>query len=338
MKREKEEKETYCPVGTVSNDAENKILSISDGSKRLMLELDYGGKCLIRAAWVKERQVLSGAGVYSAVKTADGTWYTTRDCAASPVVKTSGNTAEVSAISYGGCGMRVVEDWTFTANRRSVSWEIRRSDMTGGVLSDTCVPEWNFQGIDTWTGAVLDNGGVAWMKLLDADGRTLGTHAGKVTFWDKRSNSCLEITPDPGEGVFPADRFTKRPDGALSFCSEMAPVKMTAKYDLQNFRNADDVWAPFSVGPGTIGVRYELSVLDYDRAFDIGTLAGLDGSAVREMGKHDRPLRSDRQSTCRPERLDVRIRLSARAVPGQGRRSRGAARLHKGGAGLVRFL
>ena len=284
MKREKEEEETCCPAGTVSNDAENKILSISDGSKRLMLKLDYGGKCLIRAAWVKERQVLSGDGVYSAVKTADGTWYTTRDCMASPVVKTNGTTAEVSAISYGGRGMRVVEDWTFTANRRSVSWEIRRSDMTGGVLSDTCVPEWNFQGIDTWTGAILDNGGVAWMKLLDADGRTLGTHAGKVTFWDKRSNSCLEITPDPGKGVFPADRFTKRPDGALSFCSEMAPVKMTAKYDLQNFRNADDVWAPFSVGPGTIGVRYELSVLDYDRAFDIGTLAGLDGSAVREMG------------------------------------------------------
>ena len=283
MKNEKTGGETCRSAGIVSNDAANRMISIGDGNGQLMLKLDYGGKCVVREAWVKGRQVLSAHGAYTAVKTADGIWYTTQDCAADPVVRIYGNSAEIGFIGYGGGEIKVTETWTFTADEGSVFWKIRRSYSAGGVLSDTYFPAWNFQGIDTWTGAVLDNGGVAWMKLLDRDGRTLGTHSGTVTFWDRIGNDCLRIVPLPGKGMYAADCFRKRSDGEVIFCNEIALEAMKPKYDLQNFRNAGDVWKNFHVDPGIVSVTYRISALDYDRTFDRGVFAGLDGSAIREM-------------------------------------------------------
>lgn len=269
--------------GTIINDTTNKIVIISDGNGQLTLKLDYNSKCLMKEVWVKGRQVLSVYGASSAIRTTDGTWYTTRNSITSPTVNVSGNVVTLSSISYGGSGINVVETWIFTANQGSISWNINRMYLSGGTLSDTYFPGWDFQSISTWTGAILDNGGVAWMKLLDNNSRTLGTHSGTVTFWDKQSNSCLRIVPSVAKGVYTTNRFTKQPNGAVTFCNEITSTNLTTKYDLQNFRNTDDVWNCFNVSSERISVNYDLSALDYGSIYDIGTLNGLDGSAIREM-------------------------------------------------------
>ncbi len=270
-------------TGMIRNDRVNQLLTISDGKGRTALTVNYNGKCVVGEAWVKGRQVLSPAGAYCAVRTADKVWHTTRALAASPTVRVKSNAATISNIRYGG-EITLVETWTFTANRDSISWNISRNYQQGGILSDTGFPVWDFADINTWTGALLDHGGVAWMRLLDSDWRTLGTHSGTVTFWDGKSDSCMRIAPSADINVCVANRFTRQADGRLTFCNEAADEKMKSRYNLENFRdNAEDVWKDFHVSAGIISCNYDISSFDYSRVYDIGTLKGLDGAAVREM-------------------------------------------------------
>jgi len=268
----------------VSNDPANHLLTISDDSGQLSLKLDYDTKSLVKEASVRGRQVLSIYGACSAIKTTDGNWYTTRDGIVSPTVTVNGNVATVSGIDFGGSGVTVAETWTFTAKPNSITWKIDRNYPAAGTLMDTYFPGWDFASGTTWTGGLLDNGGVAWMSLLNSPLRSLGSHAGAVTFWDKTSNSSLKIVPTVGAGVSLANRFTKQPNGAMTYCSEVTSASLTTKHNLSTYLAAgDDVWNSFAVSSGTISASYELSALDYAASDDIGTLNGIDGAAVREM-------------------------------------------------------
>ncbi len=74
-----------------------------------------------------------------------------------------------------------------------IDWQIGRDYLSGGRLEDTYFPGWDFTSMGTWTGAMLDNGGVAWNKYLETPNATYGAHANAVTFWNREKGDCLRI-------------------------------------------------------------------------------------------------------------------------------------------------
>ncbi len=264
-------------------DAATKTATISDGGGRLQLHLNADGKCLLDAVTVNGRNVVvPETGVCSAVKVgANG--HTTGSGMPSPVVSVEDNVVTVTGIRFGGDGVSVEESWRFTELPDRIIWRIQRKYAGETTLEDTGLPCWDFADMQTWTGALLDTGGVAWCRLMGASNATYGVHAGSVTFWNREKNDCLRIAATPQAGMNAAVRFSHQPNGVFSFNNIITAGTVVPKHDLRRFlEDKQDVWKPF-VASGEITVEYALSVRDYDQAYYRGDLKGIDGGAVREI-------------------------------------------------------
>src|SRR5208282_3367371 len=111
----------------------------------------------------------------------------------------------------------VRETWQFTVQADRIVWRITRKYSTEATLEDAAFPEWNFSSMSTWTGGMLDDGGVVWNKYLGTLNATYGAHAGAVTFWSQGQNDCLRIVP-----TIPRDQF-----GAVCFSQQTKDRKST---------------------------------------------------------------------------------------------------------------
>ncbi len=264
-------------------DAATKTATISDGNGRLQLHLNTDGRCMLDAVTVSGRNVVSPeTGVCSAAKVGEK-WYATRGGITSPAVSVEGNVATVTGIRFGGDGVSVEETWKFSELPDSITWRIERSYAGESKLEDTGQPCWDFADMQTWTGALLDTGGVAWCKLMGAPNATYGVHAGSVTLWNKDKNDCLRITATPQGNAKAAVRFSHQPNGIFSLSNIITTETVQPKHDLRRFlENAQDVWKPVSASGG-IAVEYALSAMDYDAVYYRGDLKGIDGGAVREI-------------------------------------------------------
>ena len=75
----------------------------------------------------------------------------------------------------------------------------------------------------TWTGGMLDDGGVAWNKYLETPNATYGAHADAVTFWNREQGDCLRIqrvsllTSAATQAKDKGSRFGGRPHMAMRF-------------------------------------------------------------------------------------------------------------------------
>jgi hypothetical protein len=265
------------------HDTAAKTVSIADGSGRLQLRLNVDRKCVLDAVTVNGRGVVSPeTGVCSAVKIG-GRWHSTRSCAVSPSVSVEGGVVTVSGIHFDGDDVSVEETWQFTELPDRVAWRVARKYAGEAALDDTGMPCWDFADMQTWTGALLDTGGVAWCKLMGSPNATYGVHAGSVTFWNKEKNDCLRIAATPQADAKSALRFSHQPNGVFSFNNIIATAVMQPKYDLRRFlADKQDVWKPFAAS-GEVVVEYALSAMDYDKAYYRGDLKGIDGGAVREI-------------------------------------------------------
>ena len=171
-----------------------------------------------------------------------------------------------------------------------IDWQIDRDYLSGGRLDDTYFPGWDFKDMSTWTGGMLDNGGVAWNKYLETPNATYGAHAGAVTFWNREKNDCLRIAecePKAGPALAKqhlAMRFSRQPSGIEAVAFSVTDTELQPKHDLCRFLpSRQDLWAPFEVKPGKISAKYTLQALDYDEAYDRGTFKGLNGRSIREV-------------------------------------------------------
>jgi len=270
--------------GTVLQDIEKKLVTVADARSNLVLRLSYSRRCLLDRVVVHARQVVNPeTGVCSAIQISNR-WYTTRGGIPSPRVEVAGNRVTVSGIQFGGGGVEVEETWSFTAESDRILWRIDRTCFSGGTLDDTCFPGWDFSGLSTWTGALLGHGGVAWCRLFDAPSATYGVHNGTVTFWNRDRRSCLHIVPQTPAGAQVAVRFSRQPSGAFSCNYSVSDHERVTKRGLSRFlRDRQDLWTPFQVAAGKVSVQFTLTALDYDQAYDLGTIKALDGAAIREI-------------------------------------------------------
>lgn len=268
----------------IAHNSDKKLVTMADAENRLVLRLNYDGRCMLDRVVVRGEEVVPSAmGVCSSIRLGTAE-HTTRSGLTSPKVAVAENTVTVSEIRFGGSGVDVEETWSFTVRADRIVWRITRKYLTGGTLDDTGFPGWDFTSPSTWTGALLGTGGVAWFRLFDTPTATYGVHTGPVTFWNRDNGVCLRIVPAVPEGRHAAVRFSRQPRGALSFNYCVTDQELATRHGHNRFlRDKQDVWAPFKVVPGETTVEYTLSGLDYAKAYDRGVFKGIDGAAVREI-------------------------------------------------------
>lgn len=270
--------------GAIRHDPEHKRVLISDGSGQLTVRLSYDGRCVVDQLTVGDRPVLrAGRGAASGFRVGSA-WRTSRSDMPPLRVEVSSNVVTVTGIQIGEASSAARELWRFTALTEGVVWRIDREYSGRGAVEENAFPEFEFESMATWTGALLGHGGVAWCKLFDAPNASYGVHNPNLTFWSREQERCLRITARSlGEG-HGAVRFTRQPSGAFTCAYSFTDRELTPRYGLSRFRREQsDIWAPFEVMPGRVSAELTLSAPRYAEAYDRGVMPGLDRLAVREI-------------------------------------------------------
>jgi len=269
--------------GTISADPSGRLITLADDQSNLVLRLNVENGCKLDRVVVRGRQVLStGSGAYTGVQVSNQ-WFTTATQLSPSKVKVRRDGVTLSGISYGGGGVEVNETWDFAFRPDRIEWQIKRRYSRGVLLADCALPAWQFANMSTWTGGMLDNGGVAWNRYLDRPNATLGMHAGAVTFWNKDSADALRISAHAGN-LQTALRFSHERTGTELVVFYAAESELAPKHDLCRFlADRQDLWAPFTITSNETTVTYTLQALDYAEAYNRGRFVGVDGTNIREL-------------------------------------------------------
>ena len=279
----------FCPVlaagePLVSEDEDKGVVSIRSGDDRLMFSLKYADGCYFNSIKVVGKQVINPEkGVSSAIKL-DGQWFSTRDKSFLPRVIVNGDTVFVDNIRYGNKDYFVEESWLLIALQDAIEWRIQRRTEGDGMIEDAANAEWVFSDMQTWTGAILDNGGVAWNRLLEDKNMTVGSHTGKVLFWNGNNDRCLQIDPTGIGNQHIATRFSHNSDDTHSFVHTLSDSVLETRLNLSRFLPDSKVlWKPFRICNDTKEITYRISAPTYENRFDLGEFKGVDEDAVREI-------------------------------------------------------
>jgi hypothetical protein len=266
----------------ILHNVEAKSILMSDGSGKLQLELDYSSGVKVNKVIVNGRNTLSEEGVFTSIKTGSGT-FTSLGSSASLISMSGRDKVRVGNIVYGDEDLTVNETWIFTKRESEILWEIQRDYSDHGMLDIKAIPEWNFAGLSTWKGGILNTGGVVWCKYLDHVNDTYGVHTNGVTFWEPVSGDGFRVETAAGTGEV-ACTFSHGDKGSFRFTQYLTPRELGQRYNLSRFvRGKADVFAPFEVNAGISKISLHLSYIDYHKEYDRGNLAGIDAAAVREL-------------------------------------------------------
>src|ERR1019366_3573394 len=269
--------------GTIRLDAERKIATLVDGQGQLTLRLNYGGRCVLDQIIVRGREVLTKSGVASGVRM-DGQCFPRKWGIAAPTVAVKKKFLTISGIVFGKPGNELAETWQFTVQTNRIEWRITRKYSTSATLEDAAFPEWDFSNMSTWTGGMLDNGGVVWNKYLETPDATYGAHAGTVTFWNRLQHDCLRIRPILPKDHYGTVRFSHQTNNTFSFNYVVSAEDLKPKHELCRYlSDRQDLWSPFKVDAGEVSVDFIIEALDYDQVYNRGTFQGLNGGSIREL-------------------------------------------------------
>jgi hypothetical protein len=267
----------------VAYDSETGRIKIRDNKGNLILNIDCHKKCVIDSVETLDHAVVSNKqGVYSSIKI-NGKLYTTRSRIASPKVIISEDSVIIDGISFGEKENKVHEKWIFQTASDYIDWSIERTYLGNMTLEDTGFPEWSFDSMDTWTGALLGTGGVAWCRFFDNVNASLGNHTGKVTLWNQENKACLSIVPSQPEGQHVAVRFSRQHDNSFTLNYSVTEDELRTKHFLSRFIiDRQDIWDAFDA-MGTTKITYRLKAINYDEAYSRGDFKGFSNESVRSV-------------------------------------------------------
>jgi len=268
----------------IVQDENKKTVTLSDSSGDLIIRLNYSGGCILDKIMVKGMEVTGGGNaVYSGVRSG-GRLLSSRNSNTSPMLRIKGNSVTVSALKFGEGVLAIEEEWDFTLHRNTIQWRIRRNYLNDAVIDEDDFPCWQFNSMQTWDGALLDNGGVAWNRFLSEPGDAYGVNAGTLTFWNKATNTCLRISPGQDPTTFRTAAFNHQKDNILSVVQSSSEEAIHTKYGLRRFlQTGQPVFAPIAVRKSDVSIEYTLQALSYDREYDRGNLKGIKEKSVNEM-------------------------------------------------------
>lgn len=238
------------------------VTSYAVAAKDISLSLTLEGGCRIAALTVGGRQILDPRdGIATAFRLA-GLPTTTSSLAlqGTPQISQQGGATVVSGIRYANPQSSISETWRFTAAGETITWTIERDVASSVTLAELASPRLVLRDATVFDTALLDNGGSAWFKLLDATPSALGQNIRQATYWKRGEPWCLAVAADsPGGQV--ASRFAREADGRISQTVYAAPAPPVFKYqpgrngqpgiNLTRFlRRRMDVFAPAALPAG----------------------------------------------------------------------------------------
>ena len=264
--------------------SEDKTVTMSDRSGNLIIRLNYSEGCTLDLIKVNGTLVSdSTSPVYTGISIGEELWSSMK-CNRLPVIAVSRKTITVDSVVYGPTDFPVSEKWIFSTGNDKIIWKILRNYPAGGVIDDNYLPFWQFSSMQTWDGAILDNGGVAWNRFIAEKGESFGTHTDAITLWNRSDNRCLKIIPSDEEGSSRVVTFRHQPDGRFTIVQSLSEDEIMTRYGLYRFlNNGRKVFAPEGVRKSSVTAEYTLQAAYYDHEYARGDLKGVNADAINEM-------------------------------------------------------
>ena len=255
----------------------------SDRAGTISLTIDCNHRCAVTHLKAAGRDILSDHyGIYSSVQS-DDKRFTTLSGIKSPDVETAEGRLTISGIGFGDGKNVITEKWIFSQGADYIDWTIVRSYTGNMTLDDTGFPEWSFNNMETWTGALLGNGGVAWCRFFDRKNASLGNHTGNVLFWNRDDRTCLRIEPHTPEGHHLSVRFSRQEDDRFTLNYTVSEEELRTKNFLARFIiDRQDIWDAFDAR-GTVAVTYRISSPNYGKILGRGEMKGLGTAQVEAV-------------------------------------------------------
>lgn len=265
----------------IEHDTLKHTIQLQDKKGDLVIHINYDNKCVLDYVKTSGHVSVSGnSGVFSSIKL-EGQWFTTSTDLPLPKVTVIAGRIIIRDILFGMENHKINEKWIFQTYDDHIEWTIERTYPEDMSPEDTGIPQWTFDNMETWTGALTGTGGVAWCRLFDKPDASLGSHTGEVTFWNRENKSCLRIVPVADKSLQMAVRFSRQPGNKFTLNYTASEEKLRTKHFLSRFiNNRQDIWDAFDVR-GKATVTYRLEALNYDSAYYRGEFPGLNGESVR---------------------------------------------------------
>lgn len=261
--------------------------SITFGNKKIMLTLDYNNKCVVTNLNVNNETVISSAeGINSGIKTGKAS-FSTLALLRQPVVRTGKDYVDVKEIKYGENNNTISEEWKFKISDSTITLEITRSIATEIKVEEASFPSINFNSINTWEGAFLGYGGVAWFYLFNEKLCTYGVHSDYSSFWNSKTGNGLMFKIEAGKQKS-AFKFSRSSDDKLNYVITLSEKEMLPRYDSsinrrRFIRGKTDVWNAFTLAKGTYKESIIFTPFRYQEKYNRGTFTGIDGNKLTSV-------------------------------------------------------
>jgi hypothetical protein len=268
----------------IKNNPADKVIVF--GNSKIMITLDYNGKCNISGITVNGQSVISGpAGVFSSIKTSANS-YSTLKLNSVPTVKIGDNTVKISNIRYGNNEEIVLENWSFQITGNDIRFDIERNCQKSFTIEEAGFPSFSFENMNTWDGAFLGYGGLAWFYLFNEKLCTYGVHSDCSTFWNSTTGNALKVSVSaPGKQV--AMKYSRSNEDNLIYTITVSDDELTSRYESEKrsrfIRGKTDVWDSFPVKTGKYVQSVTLSYIDYSEAYKRGDFVGISGKQVTSL-------------------------------------------------------
>ncbi len=275
-----------CNAGNISikNNSLDKVITF--GNSKILITLDYNRKCNISALNVNGQNVISGpAGIFSEIKTVTNT-YSTLKLTSVPAIKIGENFVAVSNIIYGNNVKTIIENWKFLISESDIKIDIERNFPKSLLIEEAAFPSFNFNNINTWNGAFLGYGGLAWFYLFNRKLCTYGVHSDCSTFWNSETGNALKVAVSvPGKEV--AMKYSRSNDDKLIYSISVSDSESTCRYEAEKrsrfIRGKTDVWDSLRASAGKYVQTITLSYIDYNKEYNRGNLVGENGKQVTNL-------------------------------------------------------
>jgi hypothetical protein len=275
-----------CYAGgiTITNNSADKVVTF--GNNKIIITLDYNNECNISELKVNGQTVISGPiGIFSQIKTANDT-ISTLKLNSHPFIKAGENTVAVNNIKYGNDKETVIESWKFLITENDIKFNIERNFSQPLTVEDAGLPSFKFNNINTWNGAFLSYGGLAWFYLFNQKLCTYGVHSNSSIFWNSETGNAFKVSVSaPGKKV--AMKYSRSNDDKLIYNISVSDSELTCRYEAEKrsrfIRGKTDVWDNFEVQKGKYDQTITLSYVDYNKEYNRGNLVGVNGKDVTNL-------------------------------------------------------
>lgn len=276
----------FCNAGDIVINNNSSIKVITFGNARIMITLDYNGKCNISGLNVNGQSVISGpAGIFSSIRTSTST-YSTLNLTAVPIINTGKNSVSIRNIKYGSDEDRVIENWNFIITENDIRFDIERTFPKPLSIEEAAFPSFNFDNIKTWDGAFLGYGGLAWFYLFNQKLCTYGVHTDCSTFWNGTTGNALKVSVS-AKGKKVAMKYSRSNEDKLIYNISVSDSELTSRYESEKrsrfIRGKTDVWGTYTVPAGKYVQTVSLSYINYNEAYNRGKFVGENGKQVTSL-------------------------------------------------------